>query len=202
MPRKITPSLTIALEEYLELRQTYAAKTTMVNDRALLRKFCREIGDMQVHQLTPRKVELWAAKEAARQKASSYNKEPTRVRGFLAFCTGRGWLDTDPLGEVRPRTVMKKEHLRLSPAEVLELPRHADNPRDQTLIILANNTALRAAEITALRIQDVDLANTSVTSGGGMVETYTGDTGNGPGTSTAFDVMNPWLSLAFIIRAR
>lgn len=162
MPRKITPALTVALEEYLELRQTYAAKTTMVNDRALLRKFCREIGDMQVHQLTPRKVELWAAKEAARQKASSYNKELTRVRGFLAFCTRRGWLDTDPLGEVRPRTVMKKEHLRLSPAELLELPRHADNLRDQTLIVLANNTALRAAEITALRIRDVDLANLSL----------------------------------------
>lgn len=44
-------------------------------------------------------------------------------------------------------------------------------------------------------------ANTSTTTGGGMVATHNGNSGNGPGTSTPVDVLNPWLSLNFIIRA-
>lgn len=41
----------------------------------------------------------------------------------------------------------------------------------------------------------------AVVTGGGMVKNFTGDSGNGPGTSAAFDVMNPWRALWFIIRA-
>ncbi|KRF19665.1 tail fiber protein [Nocardioides sp. Soil796] len=38
------------------------------------------------------------------------------------------------------------------------------------------------------------------TTNGGLVNNFTGDTGN-TGSGTAFDVMNPWLSLWFIMRA-
>lgn len=44
-------------------------------------------------------------------------------------------------------------------------------------------------------------ANSSVLSGGGMVETHSGNSGNGPGTSTAINVQDPYLAFHFIIRA-
>jgi microcystin-dependent protein len=43
--------------------------------------------------------------------------------------------------------------------------------------------------------------NTNTTTGGGMVDTHAGNSGNGPGTSTPVDVMNPWLSINYVIRA-
>jgi microcystin-dependent protein len=53
-------------------------------------------------------------------------------------------------------------------------------------------------------------SGTTPLTGGGMVQNTTGDTGpslvgnsgNGPGTSTPMDVLNPWMAIWFIIRAR
>ena len=39
MPRKITPLLTEALAQYLSIRSSHCAATTMANDKALLTKF-------------------------------------------------------------------------------------------------------------------------------------------------------------------
>lgn len=102
MPCKITLTLADALSEYLELREGMA-HSTFNNDRIMLRRFIREVGDQQVHLLTPRTVELWAAKEARRMKGNSFNKEKSRLSGFLGFCTRRGWLDSDPLRAPAPR---------------------------------------------------------------------------------------------------
>jgi integrase len=62
------------------------------------------------------------------------------------------------MGEIGRLKVTKRERLRLSPQELIELPSHTDNQRDRTLIITAANTALRAGEIGRLRVGDVDLA--------------------------------------------
>lgn len=163
MPRKTTPTLTQALDEFLEIRETYVAKATLINDRSLLRRFVREIGaTRQVHTLDRRTLELWFAKEAARQKGSSYNKVRMRAGNLLQFCHRRGWLPEDPMTEVRPKKILKRERLRLSPAELLELPEYATDPRDKAFIITAINTAMRSGEITSLRIRDLDLTNGSL----------------------------------------
>lgn len=160
MPRRITPSLAEALTEYQAIRATYVAKSTHQNDWSLLRKFVREVGeDRQVHLVTASDVENWFIQPVGKQLAPSYNKIRMRVRGFFEFCRVRGWLTGDPMGMVRNQKVMKKERLRLSPAELLELPGYAPTIRDKALITLAANTALRGNEISSIQIKDVDLAN-------------------------------------------
>lgn len=92
MPRRETPKLSEALVQFLAIGSTHVAQTTLENDRALLRKFVREVGDIQVHQLGPERLEGWFAGEAARQMPSSYNKVRTRVATFLGFARdGVGW---------------------------------------------------------------------------------------------------------------
>lgn len=158
MPRKTSPRLSEALAEFQDVRATYVAKTTLANDGSVLRKFVTGVGDRQVHTLTSRQVEKWFAGEAQVQAPNSFNKQRSRVSNFLAFCSRRGWLAIDPIGEVRPRRVVKRERLRLSPAEMLELPAYARTGRDRAFLVLAANTALRGSEIRDLRICDADLA--------------------------------------------
>ncbi|MCX6401813.1 MAG: site-specific integrase [Propionibacteriales bacterium] len=160
MPRRETPTVAAAAAEYQETRATYVANATLANDWSILRAFARGIGpDKQIHNVTQRQVELWFAAEAKRQKPSSYNKVRTRIKGFLDFATRRGWVTLDLLGEVRTRTVTKRDRMRLSPAELLDLPKHTHSARDKAFIVTACNTALRANELVSLRVRDVDLFN-------------------------------------------
>ena len=179
IPRKITPLLTEALAQYLAIRSSHCAATTMANDKALLTKFVRESTTsrgtrvpestsrgllenttsrvLRVHDLNQTTVETWFAREATRQAASSFNKVRMRVAGFLGFCQRRGWLTQDLLAEVRPRRVVQRERLRLSAQELRRLYETAENPRDRAMLAIACNTGLRASDLVALRIGDVDL---------------------------------------------
>lgn len=158
MPRKTTPKLSEALKQYLLIRATHVAKSTLANDQALLRKFVRDVGDPQTHLLDPVTVETWFAGEAARQQPSSYNKVRTRVRTFVSFCVRRGWLGADPTADVRTRRVVKKERLRLSRAQMWQLIEVTDNPRDRGMLATACNTGLRSSDLVSLTVGDVDLS--------------------------------------------
>jgi len=158
MPRKTSPRLSEALADFQGVRATYVAPTTLANDQSVLQRFVAGVGDPCCHNLTSQTVERYFAALAREQQPRSFNKVRSRVNTFLAFCGRRGWMDRDPLGEVRPRRVIKRERLRLSPEEMLELPSYARTPRDKALLVLAANTALRASEIRSLRVRDVDLA--------------------------------------------
>jgi integrase len=157
MPRKTTPRLSEALDQFLAIRAAHTAKTTLANDQALLRKFVREVGDPQVHQLDAMTVENWFAGEAMRQKPSSYNKVRTRVQNLVAFCTRRGWLTFDPMAEIRPRKVARQQRLQLSPAQMRDLIESTDNPRDRGMLATSCNTGLRAGDLGRLRVGDVAL---------------------------------------------
>lgn len=157
MPRKTTPRLTDAVAEHLALRGTYCAVQTMVNERALLRKFTAEVGNPRVHDLTSSMVEHWFAGEATRMKASSYNKVRNRIQTLVSFLQRRGWLTEDVLGEVRPRKVQKVERRRLSTDQLRRLIECAANERDRALIAVSANTGLRAGDLRRLKVGDVDL---------------------------------------------
>lgn len=190
MPRRQTPRLSDALAQYLQIRSAHVAPSTLANDQALLRKFCREVGDPQTHLLTAQHVELWFVGEAARQKASSYNKVRTRVRGFLDFCTRRGWLTSDPLAEVRTRRVPQADRLRLSRAQIRALIECTDNPRDRAMLATACNTGLRASDLVALRVRDVDLDAGVIC----VVIKKTGDVDRLPITSDLDSELRSWLT--------
>ncbi len=160
MPRTKTPTLIEAVDEFYETRSVHLAPTTLYNERSVIRSFMRGVGEKrQCHTITQREVERWFAAEANRQAASSYNKVHSRVSGFIRFCQRRGWITADLMGEVRTLKVVKRERMRLSPAELLTLPDCASNERDRILITIATNTALRAGSIVSIRVGDVDLAN-------------------------------------------
>ena len=157
MPRRTTPLLSEATDEYLTNRATHVAPTTLQNDTYTLTALLKGLGDVRVGTLTNADVEAWFRTEADRLTPNSFNKQLDRVRGFFKFAERRKWTDGLLTSEVRPRRVTKRDRLRLSPAQLLDLPNYATELRDKTLLILAANTALRASEIADLRVRDVDL---------------------------------------------
>jgi len=109
MPRKITPHLSEALEEFMAIKGSHMARNSLNNYRSQLSRFMAGVRDRRVHLLTASATEAWFADAARDQQPSSYNKVRTTVSTFLAFCSRRGWLDHDPMAEIRPRRVPKKE---------------------------------------------------------------------------------------------
>jgi integrase len=134
----------------------HMAKTSVQNDASVLRRFVQAVKDPQVHNLSAEAAEAYFA-SITDQQASSYNKVLQRVRLFLAFCTRRGWLDTDPVAELRPRKVARKERLRLNANQLRQMLELTANPRDRAVLAAGIGTALRASDICALTVGDLDL---------------------------------------------
>lgn len=159
MPRKTTPTLEDALEDYLRSRH-HLSPNTLANDGSVLRRFIRDLGaGRQVGNVTPHQVERWFAITcvAANPKASSYNKVRQRVGGFVNYCSRHGWVKTDLLQDVGRRTVPQVERQRLTPDQMLQLLDAVADPRERGLLACAMHTGMRASEITTIKMADVDL---------------------------------------------
>jgi integrase len=159
MPRKVTPILEAALDDYLQSRHHLSANTLM-NDRSVLHRFIRGLGEQrQIGNITPQQVERWFAVEcvAANPKPSSYNKVRQRVGGFLQYCARHGWVKTDVMRDVGKKSVPQIERQRLDPDQMLQLLDAVVDPRERGLLACAMHTGLRASEITTIKLRDVDL---------------------------------------------
>jgi hypothetical protein len=79
MPRKITPPLSEALVQYQRTRSVHVARSTLINDQSVLRRFVEGVGDPQVHGLSSAQAEDWFHEESTRQGPSSYEGEGSLV---------------------------------------------------------------------------------------------------------------------------
>lgn len=190
MPRRQTPRLSEALIEYVDIRSAHLAPSTMANDQAVLRRFVAGVRNPQCHDLTPQAVERWFAEQATIQMASSYNKVRARVSGFMAFCQRRGWLSGDPTAEVRTRRVVRRERLRLSAVQIKTLIAKTENPRDRAMLATASNTGMRASDLTALKLGNIDLANGVLS----FVAQKTGEPDSLPITADLEPELRRWLN--------
>jgi integrase len=154
-----TPLLSEALEEYLAIRASHVAASTLRDNRYLLARFVREIGDRPVEEVTNRLVEPWFSSAAtAAQSAHSYNNNRSRINVFFGFCSRRGWLVGNPLGEIGHRRVIGRHRLRLTGDQLRLLYESAPVPRDRGMLALSVCTGMRASDLVALRVGDVNLA--------------------------------------------
>lgn len=154
-----TPLVAEALDEYIQTR-VHLAANTLLNDRSVLNGFVRFLGAIQVGHLTPRHIEAYFIGPTGiihRMNDQSYNKCVQRVSGFVRFCHQRGYNRQPLMANIRPRRVFKRDRLRLSPAQMLRMLEVTHDPRDRAMLAVAINTALRAGELTAIRIRDVNL---------------------------------------------
>ena len=134
MPRKITPTVAEALDQYMRSR-SHLAPASLMNDRSVLRRFADAVGsDRRIGYLTADTVEDFFINLGEAQKPSSYNKVRQRVSLFLRYCTRHGWAKADLMIDVRARRVPQVERLRLSGQERVDFLGMATDPRDRAFI--------------------------------------------------------------------
>jgi integrase len=192
-----------AVEEYVLMRTARKAATTAANEAFVVRRFAASLGDIQVRHLRPQMVADWFygidgvmnphltrdRKHRAPIKASTHNYYRTRLAGFFRFCTQRGWLKVDLLMHVDPLPVPQTKRQQPAPHVLLGLLEVADNARDRAYLALAINTGLRASEIVALRVGDVDLDSGYLA----VVIRKTGDVDDQPITQDLDVELRRWL---------
>lgn len=93
-----------------------------------------------------------------RLSGSSFSNYRQYCMMFFKFCLAEGWIDRNPMRHVDPAPVVKRPRLQLSAQELLAALDGA-NPRDRIALALGMNTALRANDIMALKVGDVNLSN-------------------------------------------
>lgn len=150
-----------AVERYLDQRRTNYAKTTYENDMSVLNRFAKATGNIQMRNLTHEHVDKWFLSiQTTVKEASSLNNYRKRLNLFFLYSARAGWTrGGDPLINVKVRRIMRRKRLQLPPDVLVSLLDLAETARDRAFLATAMNTALRASELVALRVGDVDLRN-------------------------------------------
>jgi integrase len=93
---------------------------------------------------------------------ATFNNYRQYLRLFWRFCLEEGWITRDPMRRIRPMRVPKKKRLQLSAHELLAMLEDA-TPRDRIGLAVGMNTGLRAGDVVALKVGDVNLSNDELT---------------------------------------
>jgi integrase len=165
-------TLSLAIADYLETRFARFAPSTVEQDVVLLRRFSRDVAagrDIQVRHLTSDHVERWflALRREHRDAnnrvrppitASTWNFYRSRILGFATYLARRGLTRHDLLRDVHPMRSAQRIRQQPGLAVLRAMLEGAPDPRDRAVLAVAMNTGLRAAEISRLRVGDLNLS--------------------------------------------
>lgn len=147
------------------------APATIRAYNSLLHRLVRDLGDMQMVNITSRHVEDWLYGRRREHRTdqhgrslnpaispSTFNQTVSTLRVFFKWCEGQGYLRKNPTLGLTMIPIPKKQRQRPSPAVLLQMLESPTFPRDRAYIAVALNTAMRQNEILRIQICDVDLA--------------------------------------------
>lgn len=150
--------------EFLRNERGLAEKTVCVYRRVAGLFLSSQLGDgVDVRALTARHVGAFVLVQAQQRGAGSLNNVVTALRALLRFCYLRGYTVT-PLAAAAPRTVGWRDRgfaRTLGPGQVERLLASCDRRtstgrRDFAILVVLARLGLRANEVAALRVDDVD----------------------------------------------
>lgn len=161
MARPTGPRLSEALAEYRQW-QTHRGRSegTLIADKNVLHRFMDMTGDILVKNIRPEHVNKFMyLKRETPLKPATHNSYRSRFQVFFRWCHQRRYLTNAEalMADIEIQKIPTKNRQKPAPNQLLSLLDHAPNARDRVLLALSMNTGLRASELVALRIGDVDL---------------------------------------------
>jgi integrase len=170
-----------AVDAYLAtLRGAEQASTRRVYGR-ILRRLAAEFGsETPPYEISGEQFAAWFGQQWNRRAPSTWNVSLDAVRSAVAYWQRQGWIAADPSRMLRRRRPRPDQSRALSRAEVDQLLTREDvGLRERTLWRLLYETAARSAEVLALDVEDLDLANrrAKVRRKGGAVDVIVWQTG-------------------------
>ena len=163
-----------AVEEYLGYRERKRySQQTMASDERLLRKFGRDLRNIQIRHVTQTHVSDWfygtgglmgphtggqyGGKTLPGISAATHNQYRSRLKVFLDWMSKRGMTRVDLLEDVGALPIPVKVRQQPNPGVLLDFLDSAVHPRDRAYLALAMNSALRPSEVVRITVGDVDL---------------------------------------------
>lgn len=204
---KSSMMLSAAIERYHEWQQYEAdhSPSTILAAKTVLKAFLRTVKDKQLASLTETHVReyfkrLQQPHMTGHQfyqrmnkpvSASGFNYNRQRVKAFLDWARDEGYLRENLIRNIRPKKVPAKKRQRPAPHVLVDMLEVADGPRDRCFLAVAINSGLRASEIRAIQVGQVDLDSAFITS---VVIKKTGEIDDQPITSDLDPELRGWLA--------
>ena len=174
--RAVTPLSDIAAEwadTWLDLEP----KTIAGYDHILRKHVLPRFGNQPIHSIRPDLIQAWVGELSQgppRRNPTTVRNIYAVLRGLMKFAVERRYIATNPCEAVRlpkRRNRQAKRHLYLTPQEVNELSANLPAPYD-TAVYVAAYCGLRAGELWALRREDIDLLNGTISVSRALKEVY------------------------------
>jgi integrase/recombinase XerD len=140
--RRLTPST----------RQFYRAKLSV------FLAWCDDQPVEQIGQLTAHHIRQFLVHIQRRDLSSQYQHNLAQaIRAFLNFCVRDELLEQSPFDRVQMPRVEKKILQAFTIQDIQRILRHYDSDRDRAICLFLLDSGLRASELIALTVDDVNL---------------------------------------------
>lgn len=147
------------LDQFLEELNDTVSERTWLNRQSLIRNHLKPaIGNTKLSQLSYRDIQrLYKDLTAKGLAPSSIERIHILLNQVLNVAVKRKLLRENPIGDVKPPKVFKKEREILSPEEVKRLLESVRGHRFELVVVLGATCGLRINEALALCWENVDL---------------------------------------------
>jgi site-specific recombinase XerD len=155
--------------EYVSFKQSIGMRYR--SEPAILRSFCKAIGDIEIEEVTPASAAAFIA--GAGPITTFWHRKYEVLRGFYHFALTRGYVEASPLPKTvpkRPETLKpyiystEELHRLLSATDSLQSP---ISPLQaitfRTILLTLYGTGLRISEALSLTIADVNVSDSLIT---------------------------------------
>ena len=163
-------TLAQTVADYVALKQALGMRFR--TEARILTAFCRALGDVELHEVTPGPVQAYLAGPGP--ITTFWHRKYEALTGFYRFALGRGYAVSSPLPTTVPKRPAPFVPYLYTPAEVQRLLAVTDRLNSapsatlppatfRTLLLLLYGTGLRLGEALALTLADVDLPGSLLT---------------------------------------
>ena len=118
---------------------------------------------IHLHELAADHFRRYLLYRQQRVKASTVHASARAIRAFCNYCTRDGLLDASPFAAVTMPRLPRPLPEALSEADLRQLVRACHLERDKAILYFLADSGMRAFELTALNVVDVDLTTGAVT---------------------------------------
>jgi integrase/recombinase XerD len=157
------------VEGYIDYKRSLGRR--FVSDAAVLRSFCRTLGDIAVAEVRPELVLAFIA--GSGPVTTRWGLKFCILRGFYRYAQERGFVPISPLPSHAPKLpppltpyIYSVEELKrlVAATDMLQTPQSPLRaPTMRSLLLLLYCTGMRIGEALSLTLQDVDLAERLLT---------------------------------------
>jgi integrase/recombinase XerD len=157
-------NLVQVVHDYVALKQAMGSRFR--TEAAILKAFCKAVGDVAITDVEPRQVTSYLA--GSGPVTRYWHRKYEALTGLYRFALGRGYVAVSPLPKTVPKRpepfrpyIFPEEELRrlFKAAGELEAPRMAlQGATLRSLLLLLYGAGLRISEALALTLADVDLS--------------------------------------------